>query len=93
MFKKKSVTAVSLGLRTLVGGYLLYLAYSLLPAIQNSPNSTEKFFWIGVVVLFSGIGIVVAGFSIKAFLKGEYDKGTESSESDKKEDDETKSGE
>lgn len=77
MFKKKDLTATSLGLRIVMGGYLLYLAYSLLPAIQKAPDAKEMIFWIAIVVLFFCVGVGALFFSIKALLKGEYEKGNQ----------------
>jgi hypothetical protein len=88
MLKKNSVTSTSLGLRSIVGGYLVYLAYSLIPAIKTASNLKETIFWVGIVALFFGVGGILAIFSVKALIKGEYDKGIESEESSKK--DETK---
>lgn len=76
MFKKKSLTSTSLGLRIVMGGYLLYLAYSLIPSIRNAVDAKEMIFWIVIVTLFFGVGSIIVFFSIKAFIKGEYDKGT-----------------
>lgn len=91
MFKKKSVTPASLGIRALIGGYLIYLAYTLMPAIQKAPDTKEMIFWIAIVAVFSIVGGLAIIFSIKSFMKGEYDKGAEnetqdtiSSDSDKK---------
>jgi hypothetical protein len=78
MFKKKSLTATSLGLRIVVGGYILYLAYSLIPTIQNAPDLKELIFFIIVVTLFTCAGVGFIAFSLKALIKGEYDKGNTS---------------
>lgn len=77
MFKKKSVTPASLGIRGLIGAYLLYLAYTLIPAIQKAPNTKEMVFWIAIVAIFSIVGGLTIIFSAKSFIKGEYDKGDE----------------
>lgn len=77
MLKKKSVTPASLGIRALIGGYLIYLAYTLIPAIQQAPNTKEMIFWISIVAVFSIVGGLTIIVSIKSFLKGEYDKGEE----------------
>lgn len=74
MFKKKSVTPISLGIRALIGGYLLYLAYSLIPAIQESPDTREMIFWIVIAAIFSIVGGLAIIFSIKSLIKGEYEK-------------------
>jgi hypothetical protein len=82
MFKKKSLTSTSLGLRIVMGGYLLYLAYSLIPSIRTAVDTKEFIFWIVMVTLFFGVGSVIVFFSLKALIKGEYDKGTDSESSD-----------
>ncbi|KAB1435734.1 rhomboid family intramembrane serine protease [Candidatus Galacturonibacter soehngenii] len=95
MFKKKSVTPASLGIRGLIGAYLLYLAYTLIPAIQKAPDTKEMIFWIAIVAVFSIVGGLAIIFSLKSFIKGEYDKGEEnelqetiSLDSDKKDEEE-----
>lgn len=75
MFKKKTLTPASLGIRTMIGAYLLYLAYTLIPAIQKAPDTKELVFWIAVVVVFTLVGVLAIVFSVRTLIKGEYDKG------------------
>ncbi len=75
MFHRKDLTTTSLGLRFVIGGYFLYLAYSLLPTIQNEPTKFELIaFWI-VGPLFAIVGGGFIFFTVKALIKGEYVKG------------------
>lgn len=83
MFKKKKLTPTSLGIRILIGGYLVYLAYTLIPAIQQAPDTKELIFWVAIVAIFSLAGGLIAIFSAKDLLKGEYDKGIENEEEEK----------
>lgn len=87
MFKKKSLTASSLGIRVIIGGYLLYLAYSLIPSIRTAVDTKEMIFWGAIVALFFGVGSLIMFFSIKALLKGDYDKGITSDELETEKDD------
>jgi hypothetical protein len=84
MFKKKRLTPTSLGIRILIGGYLVYLAYTLIPAIQQAPDTKELIFWVAIVAIFSVVGGLAVIFSAKALLKGEYDKGEINEEETKK---------
>lgn len=80
MFKIKSLTPTSLLIRILIGGYLLYLAYSLIPAIQKAPDTRELIFWVIIVVIFSLVGFLAIIVSAKSLFKGEYDKGVTNEE-------------
>ncbi|MFA9379023.1 MAG: hypothetical protein ACERKZ_20105 [Lachnotalea sp.] len=82
MFKKKKLTAASLGIRMLMGGYLLYLAYQLIPSFQEATRTKELVFIGFMAVLFFCVGAIVVFFSIKAFIKGEYHKGDASEETE-----------
>ncbi|WP_099469768.1 hypothetical protein [Konateibacter massiliensis] len=82
MLKKGTSTITSLGLRILVGGYLVYLAFTLIPSIQEAAGTSEMYFWIAVVAVFGLIGAVVVIFSAKSLIKGEYDKGPQEEEKD-----------
>lgn len=84
MFKKKILTPTSLGIRILIGGYLLYLAYTLIPAIQQAPDTKELVFWVAIVAVFSLVGGLAVIFSAKSLLKGEFDKGDTNEEEAKK---------
>lgn len=76
MFKNKSLTATSLGFRIVIGGYLIYLAYKLIPSFQAATKMQNMILFGSAIVLFLGVGAVLTFFSVKALIKGEYDKGT-----------------
>ena len=57
---------ISLILRLLCGGYLLYLAYDLLEAIQDSP------LYIAAAVVFALVSIVLLVHSVGKLWRGEY---------------------
>jgi hypothetical protein len=57
---------LSLWLRILCGGYLLYLAYGLLPSIQETP------LYIAAVAVFALVGLVLAVHSIVKLCRREY---------------------
>ena len=80
MFNRKDLTATSLGLRIIVGGYFLYLAYSILPTILNSPTKNEMIAFIIAAPLFVLVGGGIVFFSVKALIKGEYVKGNKKEE-------------
>ena len=63
-------TQLALGIRAIVGGYVLYLAYQLI----TSENELTTLMWIfaGVFVI-AGSGLVI--MSVKHFLSGEYEGG------------------
>lgn len=90
MFKNKNLSPTSLVVRIIVGGYLLYLAYTLIPAIQVAVDMKEKIFWIAMIALFSIAGLLIVAFSAKALLKGEYEKAEENEEENSDENTERK---
>lgn len=70
--EKKTVypTQMILAIRTIVGAYVLYLAYQ----IMTSENEITPLMWAAVAVfIVAGTGIVVT--SIKHFICGEYEGG------------------
>lgn len=82
MFNRKDFTTTSLGLRFLVGGYLIYLAYSLLPTILNEPTKMEliAFGIAGLLFVLVGGGLIF--FTLKSLIKGEYVKDNKNEEED-----------
>ena len=56
----------SLFLRLLGGGYLVYLAWDLRGAVGENP-----LFWIAILV-FGGIGLVLAATSLRKLINREY---------------------
>lgn len=65
------VNKMSLIFRIVVGGYLLYTAYSLVPAIQND-TSNQKIFFALFTVLFIAVGGFLAIKSIQSLIYGRY---------------------
>ncbi|HBN55795.1 MAG TPA: hypothetical protein DD414_03385 [Lachnospiraceae bacterium] len=76
--KKNSPPKVSLILRVVVSVYLLYLAWGLRGA-PASHTGMERLLFIGAILLFSVIGVLLGGFSIKAYLNGEYEQSDDDS--------------
>ena len=66
----KYPTQTVLTIRTIVGAYVLYLAYQII----TSKDEISIPIWIGVAVfLIAGTGLVI--MSIKHFICGEYEGG------------------
>ena len=69
--KKSSYpTQVALGIRAVVGAYVVYLAYQLF----TSKNEMTPVMW-AAAVLFIVAGVALIGFSIKHYVCGEYEGG------------------
>ena len=69
MMKKRAASKppkLSLWLRILCGGYLVYLAYGLLPAMKETP------LYIAAAVVFVLVGLVLAIHSIVKLRRREY---------------------
>ena len=63
-------TQVVLTIRTIVGGYLMYLAYQII----TSGNPINAFMWIAVgIFIIAGAALVI--MSVKHFICGEYEGG------------------
>jgi len=71
--KRKYPSKVSLILRIVVSAYLLYLTWGLrgAPASHTGP---ERLLFIAAMVLFTVVAVVLGGCSLRAYLKGEYDR-------------------
>lgn len=77
--KKNMPTQITLLLRTVVSFYLLYTVFSL----RNAPvehTGGERIFFLVAMLVFTIVAVVLGGFSIKALLKGEYQKPGEDEE-------------
>ena len=71
MKKNRYVTKMNLYIRILVAGYVVYMAYQLLPSIQAAVG-TEKI-WMTIAASVLGIaGLVIVGFSVKSLICKEY---------------------
>lgn len=66
--KPAQVTVI---LRLIAGGYLVYLAYGLLQEYQK-PVGGGQLLQIGAAILFFSFGVVIAGWSVLKFAKGDY---------------------
>ncbi len=63
-------TQMLLTIRALVGGYLLYLTYGLI----TSEDAKSPMIYVAIAV-FLIAGILLIAFSIKRYIKGEYEGG------------------
>lgn len=70
--KKSYPTKISLVLRMVVSAYLLYLVWELRGA-PASHTGAERLLFIGCMILFFAVAVVLGGISLKAYMKGEYD--------------------
>lgn len=76
MKKNKYVTKLNLYIRILVAGYVVYLAYQLLPSIQGA-TGTEKI-WMMIAAAILGLaGLVIVGLSVKGLICKEYYEASE----------------
>ncbi len=78
--KKYYYSKNMLFIRMLIGGYLVYLAYSLIDSyIKNADKAAESSMPLPVLiiasVIFMAVGLVVAILSLKGLIKGEYKDG------------------
>ena len=71
--KKPRNTMMALIARLVVAAYLLYMAWELRGA-PAAHDGAERVLFIVAIVAFTAIALVLGGFSLKALLKGEYDK-------------------
>lgn len=82
MNKYKGTTKVSLTIRIVVGGYLIYTAMSLFKGIPEAANN-DKTVMIVFGALFTIIGILLMVFSGKALIYKQYDDGSNNEEDNK----------
>ncbi|MFT3982631.1 MAG: hypothetical protein QM697_01880 [Lachnospiraceae bacterium] len=66
----KGPTQMSLYMRIVVGGYLVYLAYDIFKL--RDTQASDYWFMMVSVVLFTVIGIILAAMSIKGLIKKDY---------------------
>ncbi|MCD7995305.1 MAG: hypothetical protein LUK37_27405 [Clostridia bacterium] len=78
-------TQITVMLRLVAGGYLVYLAFGLLQEYLK-PAGGGKLVQMGCAVLFGVIGAFLAGWSLKKFIKGEYIKYGEIPDDEEEED-------
>lgn len=75
--KKNYPTKISLILRIAVSAYLLYLVWELRSA-PASHNGVERLVFVVAMAVFTIAAVLLGGFSLKAYMKGEYDRPEES---------------
>jgi uncharacterized membrane protein YczE len=80
--KKNNQTRVSLILRMAVSVYLLYLAWELKGA-PFSHTGVERVVFAAAVLIFTVVAVILGGFSLRAYLRGEYDLPDEGEDSEK----------
>lgn len=66
-------TQITVMLRLVAGGYLVYLAFGLLQEYLK-PAGGGRMVQIGFAVFFGATGAFLAGWSLKKYIKGEYVK-------------------
>lgn len=67
----KKTTAMNLYLRVFIGGFLLYLAYSL-GVDLGSVTGNDKIVIGSAVVLFAVAGVIIVGWSAYRLVKKDY---------------------
>ncbi len=68
--KNNYPTQVVLTIRTIVGAYVIYLAYQII----TSGSEITPLLWVAVAVfIVAGVGLVI--MSVKHFICGEYEGG------------------
>lgn len=81
--KKNYPSKISLILRIVVSAYLLYLVWELRGA-PASHTGAERLLFIAAMVIFAIVAVVLGGFSLRAYLKGEYDQPSDEADSENK---------
>lgn len=71
--KKNYPSKISLILRMVVSLYLLYLVWGLREA-PAAHSGMERLLFIGAMILFAAVAVILGGISVRAFLKGEYER-------------------
>ncbi len=69
MFRQKELSPVQYILRIIGGGYLVYLAWSLLSAAQEAVGTGMFFLWLAAILVFSGVGAILAVTSVLALVR------------------------
>ena len=71
--KKYTNTKFVLIARIVVAAYLLYTVWELRGA-PAAHEGAERILFIAAIVAFLAVALLLGGFSLKALLKGEYDR-------------------
>ena len=66
---KRQPTQITLLIRCLVAGYLIYLAHGLISDLGTAKNPRLMAIF---AVLFTFAGVLLIAFAVKAFVKKEY---------------------
>ena len=82
-FFGRDVTQVTLLLRLVCGGYLLYLAWELREAVFGPERQLA---FILAAALFSVIGLLLCVFSLRGLIRKEYVMPSDEEEQNSKED-------
>ena len=69
--KNRYVTKMNLYIRILVAGYVVYLAYELVPSVREAAGN-EKIWMILATAFLAIAGIVIVAFSVKGLICKEY---------------------
>ncbi len=69
--RNRYVTKMNLYIRILVAGYVVYLAYELVPSVRETVGS-EKIWMILATAFLAIAGIVIVAFSVKGLIRKEY---------------------
>ncbi len=67
----KKTTAMNLYLRIFIGGFLMYLAYTLGVEL-GSMTGNDKIIIGAAVILFAVAGVIIVGWSIFRLVKKDY---------------------
>lgn len=71
MKKNRYVTKMNLYIRILVAGYVVYLAYELVPSVQAATGN-EKIWMILATAVLALAGLAIVIFSVKGLIRREY---------------------
>lgn len=72
----KLPTQLTLTVRALVGGYLLYTDYQLIGSLTNPDNTPQNKVFFGVAMfVFLVVGVFLLGLSAKYYKEGRYQGG------------------
>lgn len=64
-------TKFMLTARVLVGGYLVYISYSLIDGVVNG-EGRDRYFFGAFIIAFAIIGILLVAFAGRDLLRGKY---------------------
>ena len=87
-FFGRQVTQVTLLLRLVCGGYLLYLAWGLREAVFGPERQLG---FILAAAVFAVVGLLLCGFSLRGLIRREYENSDPDGEEEGSQDEETDS--